>query len=260
MNIPHEVHYVKTEDNYILRMHRLPLARTTANYRGVMFLMHGLFCASPAYLVYPNNSAAYFFAKKGYDIWMGNARGNAFSLNHSTFDPNHVEFWKFSWHEIGYYDLPAMIDHVLLTTNQTKLMYIGHSQGVTSVMVMLSTRPEYNDKIHILHAMTPPIIMKYHSPPYPSTSMKKINEMQVSWLELPAAKKKNMIFYCVYQEWCDNTENFLIFPETMRPMFLAMGKMCLMPTVGAMCTFVHEQIVGPSPHSYDVIKLSIVIS
>lgn len=38
------------------------------------------------------------------------------------------EFWDFSWHEIGFYDIPAMINYVLETTKTDKLDYIGHSQ------------------------------------------------------------------------------------------------------------------------------------
>lgn len=110
---------------------------------------------------------------------MGNARGNMFSQNHTTLNPNDGEFWKFSWHEIGYYDLPAMIDYALLMTNQTKLMYIGHSQGVTSAFVLLSTRTEYNDKISILHAMTLPVIMKFHAPLFPTDLIKRVDEFEV---------------------------------------------------------------------------------
>lgn len=164
-----ETHYVQTKDGYILRVHRIPWQRTSRIYRGIMFMMHGLFGASPCYFVYPEKSAAYYFSKAGYDVWMGNARGNMFSRNHTKLSPDGAEFWKFSWHEIGYYDLPAMIDYILLLTNQTQLMYIGYSQGVTSAMVLLSMRPAYNDKIKILHAMAPPIILKYHSPSFPTT-------------------------------------------------------------------------------------------
>lgn len=65
----------------------------------------------------------FFFNQHGFDVWMGNARGNIYGRNHTTYDPdNSGAFWKFSWHEIGFYDLPAMIDHVLMTTKQDQLV------------------------------------------------------------------------------------------------------------------------------------------
>lgn len=60
-----------------------------------------------------------------------------------------------SWHEIGVYDIPAIIDHILNTTNQKKLNYIGHSQGTTSFFVLASMRPEYNEKLLDVHLLAP---------------------------------------------------------------------------------------------------------
>lgn len=116
----------------------------------------------------------YFFHKRGYDIWIGNARGNYYSRNHTKLNPDDEQFWKFSWHQIGYFDVlrnffhyitidgtesfifdfqlqvPAMLDYVLMKTGQSQLIYVGHSQGVTIAFVMLSERPEYNEKIALL--------------------------------------------------------------------------------------------------------------
>lgn len=49
---------------------------------------------------------------------MGNYRGNAESRNHLYLSPERRKFWEFSWHEMGEYDLPAMIDHVLKQTGK----------------------------------------------------------------------------------------------------------------------------------------------
>lgn len=86
---------------------------------------------------------------------MGNARGNTYSRRHVTMKPDNSQFWQFSWHEIGYYDVPAMIDYVLKETGMNKLHYIGFSQGTTVFWVMTSTRPEYNDKIISMQALAP---------------------------------------------------------------------------------------------------------
>lgn len=56
---------------------------------------------------------------------------------------------------MGVYDLPAIIDYVSAETNDTKLHYIGHSQGTTAFLVMTSERAEYNDRILFMTALAP---------------------------------------------------------------------------------------------------------
>lgn len=56
---------------------------------------------------------------------------------------------------MGVYDQPAIIDYVLTKTNTSKAYYIGYSQGTTSLLVMLSERPEYNDKFYAASLMAP---------------------------------------------------------------------------------------------------------
>lgn len=177
---PAEKHEVQTEDGYLLSIYRLPQRDMQRSNRKVMLLMHGMTSAAQAFLTFgKKGSAAYQYYDAGYDIWIGNNRGNTYSRHHVKLDPNKLEFWNFSWHEMGVYDLPAMIDYILMHTNQTQLAYVGHSQGVTCAFVMLSELPQYNQKISVLHAMTPPVIFKYKHPLVPR-SMDDINAASVS--------------------------------------------------------------------------------
>lgn len=52
-----------------------------------------------------------------------------------------------SFHELGIYDLPTIIDHILNLTKQEHLFYIGYSMGATAGFILCSTKPEYNQKI-----------------------------------------------------------------------------------------------------------------
>lgn len=65
-------------------------------------------------------SSGYILAEAGYDVWMGNARGNTYSKRHKTMKPTSSSFWKFSWHEIGFYDVPAMVDYALRETGASR--------------------------------------------------------------------------------------------------------------------------------------------
>lgn len=103
------------------------------------------------------NFVAFLLADAGYDVWMSNARGTHDSRHHISLSPGvqKKEFWSFSWHEIGVYDLPAAIDYILEITKNENLHYIGHSQGTTAFFVMASEMPEYNKKIILMSALAP---------------------------------------------------------------------------------------------------------
>lgn len=68
-------------------------------------------------------------------------------------------YFCYSWHEIGYYDLPATIDYILEKTGHSKLYYIGYSQGAAAFYVMGSERPEYNAKVKGMISLAPAVFL-----------------------------------------------------------------------------------------------------
>lgn len=100
---------------------------------------------------------AFFLADQCSDIWLTNSRGNRYSRKHITKDPDDAAsgFWNFTWTEMGKFDLPASIDYILSETSHSKVRYIGHSEGTTMLLALLSLRPEYNQKISIANLMAP---------------------------------------------------------------------------------------------------------
>lgn len=82
-------------------------------------------------------------------------------------------------HEVGVYDLKAMIDFILEQTNQTQLIYTGYSQGGTSIFVLLSEHPEYNEKIASIHLMAAAVFYT-KSNPIITPLLKNINTIKVS--------------------------------------------------------------------------------
>jgi len=154
-----ETHRVPTADGYILEMHRIPYGRhgkRDGAVRPPVLLQHGILCSSADWVISnSNDSLGFILADAGYDVWLGNFRGNTYSRRHIILSPEDHNFWKFSWDHMGSYDLPAMFDHILKTTKQESLFYVGHSLGTTAFWVAMNDHPEYNEKIRAMIALAP---------------------------------------------------------------------------------------------------------
>ena len=130
--IPFEASAVVTEDGHILQMHRLPRHKA-AGYP--VLILHGLLQASDYFLLDSRNQSLPFILwDAGFDVWLGNNRGNKYSRRHLELNPNDPRFWKFSMDEMGRFDIPAMVEHVLAVTRKKKINFIGHSQANNVVM------------------------------------------------------------------------------------------------------------------------------
>lgn len=154
---PVEEHTVKTDDGYFLTMFRIqkPISKPVSP-RPVVLLMHGLLGSADDWLLLgPGQSLAYLLADQGYDVWLGNVRGNKYSRRHASKHPGQPDFWMYSNDEIALHDLPAMINYALKTSGQPKLHYVGYSQGTTSFFALAAARPEYNNKVAMMYALSP---------------------------------------------------------------------------------------------------------
>jgi len=156
---PSETHIVTTSDGYILEVHRIPHAPKNANSsaaRPVVFLQHGLLSSSADWVLEGTEKGlGFLLAENGYDVWMGNYRGNSYSRNHLTLDPDEYDFWRFSWDQLGSIDLPEMLEYVMSHTQQEEILYVGHSMGTTTFMVMANTRPEIMKHIKLANLLAP---------------------------------------------------------------------------------------------------------
>ncbi|XP_062525576.1 lipase 1-like [Bombyx mori] len=152
---------VITEDGYILKLFNIQ-----GNKKRPVLLAHGIFGTADIYLLRGKTSLGYILAKQGYDVWALNVRGSRYSRKHLTLDPDKDKaFWNFSFHEHGYYDLPANIDFILQSTGQNQLSIIGISEGTTITFVLASMRPEYNEKINVFLALAPVVYLQNLEPP-----------------------------------------------------------------------------------------------
>ena len=134
-----EKHSVTTEDGYILEAWRIPGAlgeeeeREEGGKKPPILLMHGI-DADMMQWVYnaPEIAPAFILARGGYDVWMGNNRGNRWSNQHVKLDNSSKEYWDgVEWENMGTKDVPSLIDYILNLTNETSISYIGHSEGTS---------------------------------------------------------------------------------------------------------------------------------
>jgi gastric triacylglycerol lipase len=143
-NYPVQVHTINTDDGYILTYFRIQAKNQTTFKTGlpVLWLQHGILDSSDTWIVNsePEDLApAFYFANKGYDIWLGNSRGNKHSRNHVFLNPDKDDaFWDFTWQDMADYDLPAGFKYITTYTGQQRISYAGHSQGTTQMWAALS--------------------------------------------------------------------------------------------------------------------------
>ncbi|KAI6236165.1 Lipase [Aphelenchoides besseyi] len=162
---PSETHFATTSDGYILQMHRIPFGINSPkkwnDSRPVILMQHGLEAASDCWVInLPYQSAGYVFADAGYDVWLGNFRGNTYGKEHTKLTTDDRQFWRFSWDEMAQYDLEAMFNTIEEVTGQREIYYLGHSQGTLTMFAKFSTDPEFRQRVKRFFALAPVATVK----------------------------------------------------------------------------------------------------
>ncbi|KAF2356528.1 Alpha/beta hydrolase fold-1 [Trinorchestia longiramus] len=161
---PVERYWTTTTDGYILALTRIPGPRRspvehTKNQKNpnVVFLAHCAACSSADYVLSgPNNALGLLLADEGYDVWLGDFRGNTYSRNHTTFNPDKdSQFWHFSLDEIANIDIPALVEDVRNKTGVDKIFFIGHSLGTLAFYMSASTPRSIVNKVRLMVGIGP---------------------------------------------------------------------------------------------------------
>lgn len=153
-----ESRILKTDDNYFLTIQRISKPNSFTRRNGkVVYLHHGLLMSSEIWVTMldKNLNLPFLLYDLGYDVWLGNNRGNKYSQKHLFHAVNSEKFWDFSMDEFALFDIPNSINFILEITGKKKLTYIGFSQGTAQAFASVSINPELNDKIDKIIAISP---------------------------------------------------------------------------------------------------------
>ncbi|GJE91342.1 triacylglycerol lipase [Phanerochaete sordida] len=159
-----EEHVIMTKDGYLLGLHRICLRQGEqcrrmgiSTGKPVVYLHHGLLMNSEVWvcLTEPNRSLPFVLVELGFDVWLGNNRGNKYSKKSIHHDPNSTKFWNYSMDDFAWHDIPDSIEHILSVTKEESLSYIGFSQGSAQAFAALSIHPQLNERVNVFIALAP---------------------------------------------------------------------------------------------------------
>jgi len=149
---PCEQHFAITPDGFILSLQRINPRRSGKP----VFLQHGLLDSSATWVMNSaSQSLAFILADAGYDVWLGNSRGNVYSRQNTRLNPGQPQFWDWTWDEMAHFDVPTVVDYVLGQTKASKLSWIGHSRGTQMMFAALPNNVQLAKKLNIFIALAP---------------------------------------------------------------------------------------------------------
>lgn len=202
---------IETADGFLLKLFRIPGKKgetftdeqlDKSDRKPVLF-MHGLLDSSDCWFINEESkSLPLLLANKGYDVWIGNNRGNKYSVNHKNLSIESKQFWDFSLHEMGTIDLPTKINFILLKNLNKKVTYVGHSQGGAQVYALCSLRPDYcQEKITGIVALAPAVFVdkssSYGLKTLISFNVDKIMSFfNIYYILLPQSESKGLSKFC----------------------------------------------------------------
>jgi len=85
------------------------------------------------------NAVGFYLIQQGFDCWFANGRGSPYSRNHKDSKITRMEYFNYTWADMGINDQPANYKHIQFIYNnpEQKIIYLGHSQGTTQMYVAL---------------------------------------------------------------------------------------------------------------------------
>lgn len=201
-----EEHIVKTEDGYHLTIFRIPGNKNCEDGSKLqpVLLQHGVFDSSDGWLCNgEDHSIGFILARCNFDVWLSNSRGNKYCKNHEKYKSDSFEFWQFSFHDLGLYDIPAVIEYInKVNKSGEKIIYFGHSQGTSLMLSGMVEKYDFFKKNIKLYVALAPIARLNH---LGSNLLKLLKNISLHKL----MESKEIYELCPYSEGTSNFLNFM---------------------------------------------------
>eukprot|EP00915_Cephaloidophora_sp_WS-2016_P002840 GHVH01003844.1.p1 GENE.GHVH01003844.1~~GHVH01003844.1.p1 ORF type:complete len:364 (+),score=31.63 GHVH01003844.1:528-1619(+) len=153
MGISCRDYYVDTLDGFTLRLHRLE-----GNDGGPpVLLQHGLMMSDEAFVFHHECSLPRILHSAGYDVWLGNNRGNKYSWKNEKYSRVQSEYWNFTIDDVARFDVPAMVNCVLYFSSFSQIIYIGFSNGSAQIFASFQENPSLRMKINHIIGLAPAV-------------------------------------------------------------------------------------------------------
>ena len=147
---------METSDGYILKIFQVRLTenqlkklpvKLQQNQDRQILIQHAWVDSGDSFFI-TDNSVGFYLVHQGFDVWVGNNRGNKYSrrvISEITQTSTNEKFFDFSFQEMGIYDQVACYKYILGmyspthrgTDKKRKITYIGLSQGTAQMFVGL---------------------------------------------------------------------------------------------------------------------------
>jgi pimeloyl-ACP methyl ester carboxylesterase len=145
-------HKITTTSGHILTTFRINLKDKSGipeNSKGKQVLLsHGYMSSSDSFFITGDDrSLGYWFANKGYDVWVTNMRGNRYSHSHKNPDIAPADYFNFSIDDHAR-DIRHWYEKIIEVSGRDQILYVGYSMGCM-IGAMAHSDPElkkYLDK------------------------------------------------------------------------------------------------------------------
>jgi len=157
-----ECHDITTPDGFVMQNARILPQKKAGPVKGAVFLMHGFLTTGMDWVSQPEAylSLPYMLSNEGFDVWLGNARGNVFSIKNTKMSIDSTEFWDaVDLDQMAAIDVPTILSYVRSASNVPKVHWVGHSQGGGILTLALAKKPELADQLGTSVLLAPGVHM-----------------------------------------------------------------------------------------------------